>query len=291
MVSRLRSPNADLSIELDEGQHQLGKPITGRVTLLPGEGFEMRGAKAEFICTETYWLRVRRTSRFGSAETNEPAATLIREYSHPLFVGSEIANLMPQVGDINFTIPLNAPPTVQGGVANLAWRLIVTVDVARGRDISREIDLIVMPAPGERADNTQPTENAAPALTQFAECDMNLSLTAHRVCMGETVDGVLRVYPKTGRTPQAARVELMRTEAAGTSNADLSIGVVEFQIPGSTGADEAMEFPFSLPVPECLLTTISVHETSVSWRARGTVTVGRGKELDISQRVTVRGSS
>ena len=54
---------------------------------------------------------------------------------------------------------------------------------------------------------------------------------------------------------------------------------------------ESFESPFSLPVPEYLLATISVHETSVSWRVRATVTLSEGKELDISQRVTVCGTA
>ena len=54
---------------------------------------------------------------------------------------------------------------------------------------------------------------------------------------------------------------------------------------------EFFESPFSLPVPECLLATISVHETSVSWRVRATVTLSEGKELDIGQRITVRGAA
>ena len=54
---------------------------------------------------------------------------------------------------------------------------------------------------------------------------------------------------------------------------------------------EAMDWPFSLPLPECLLATISVHETSVSWRVRATVTLSEGKELEIRQRVTVRGAA
>ena len=54
MVSRLRRPKGDLSIELEDGPHRLGKAINGRVTLLPGETFQMRGGKVEFVCTETY---------------------------------------------------------------------------------------------------------------------------------------------------------------------------------------------------------------------------------------------
>ena len=115
MVSRLRSPNADLSVELFEDHHQLGMPITGRVTLMPGESFQMRRGKVEFLCTETYYVRVCGTTRMGSAETNEPAATVVRQYSQTIFEGSNIANLMPQVGNINLTIPTNAPATVKGG--------------------------------------------------------------------------------------------------------------------------------------------------------------------------------
>jgi len=300
MVSRLRRPNADLSIELDAGPHRLGKAITGRVTLQPGESFQMRGVKVEFVCTETYWESVRRTTRMGSAETNESAVTEIRRYSQPIFGGTEIANLMPQVGDIDFTLPLSAPPTVQGVVAKIVWRLRATVDVARGRDISREIELVVLPAPGERSgSDLAPSGDTAPAVSELSECDMNLSLAALRVSMGESVDGVLRIFPKEGLGPAAARVELirielMRLEKAGTSQADRSVGLLEFQkseaTTGPTTVGEAMEFPFSLPVPECLLATISVHETSVSWRVRATVTLSEGKELEISQRVTVRGS-
>ena len=119
---------------------------------------------------------------------------------------------------------------------------------------------------------------------------MNLSLAALRVSMGESVDGVFRVFPKEGFVSTAARVELMRSEKAGTSQADRSVGLLEFQKSEATTTAEAMEWPFSLPVPECLLATISVHETSVSWRVRATVTLSSGKELEISQRVTVRGS-
>ena len=292
MVSRFRRPNADLSIELEDGPHRLGKAINGRVTLLPGETFQMRGGNVEFVCTETYFERVRRTTRMGSAETNESAATVIRQYSQPIFGDTEIANLMPQVASIDFTLPLDAPPTVQGVVANIAWRLRATVDVARARDISHEIDLVVLPAPGESSGSgSVPSEDAAPAVTELAECDMNLSLAALRVCMGESVDGVFRIFPKEGFDPAAARVELMRLEKAGTSQVDRSVGLLEFQKSEATTTAEAMEWPFSLPVPECLLATISVHETSVSWRVRATVTLSEGKELEISQRVTVRGSS
>ena len=42
MVSRLRSPNTALSVELFEDHHQLGMRITGRVTLMPSESFQMR---------------------------------------------------------------------------------------------------------------------------------------------------------------------------------------------------------------------------------------------------------
>ncbi len=292
MVSRLRSPNADLTIDLDEGPHQLGKAITGRVTLLPGESFHMRGGKVEFICTETYWKMVRRTTRMGSAETNESAATIIREYSQPIFNGAEIANLMPQVSDINFTIPLNAPPTVQGRVCNITWRLKATLDVARARDISREFDLVVLPVPRESSvgGSGPPAENAM-EVAQLAECDLNLSLATLRVSVGENMEGVFRIFPKEGFAPEAVRVELIRLEKAGTSQADLSVGSLEFKTAEATKTADAMEFPFSLPIPECLLATVSVHETSVSWRVRGTLTLGGGEELEISQRVTVRGSA
>ena len=296
MVSRLRRPNADLSIELEDGPHRLGKAINGRVTLLPGESFQMRGGKVEFVCTETYWERVRRTTRMGSAETNESAATIIRQYSQPIFGDTEIANLMPQVGDIDFTLPLDAPPTVKGVVANIVWCLRATVDVARGRDISHELELVVLSATGERSGNDPKLSgDAAPAVSALLECDMNLSLAALRVCMGERVDGVFRIFPKEGLGPAAARmesirIELMRLEKAGTSQADNPVGLLEFQKSEATTTAEAMEFPFSLSVPECLLATISVHETSVSWRVRATVSLSSGKELEISQRVTVRGS-
>ena len=294
MVSRLRSPNSDLSVELFEDRHQLGMPITGRVTLMPGESFQMRDGKVEFFCTETYYVRVRRTTRMGSAETNEPAATVVRQYSQTIFEGSDIANLMPQVGNINLTIPTNAPPTVKGVVANLVWTMKVTLDVARARDITREIDLVVLPVPGESADNAQQNPEANTAVSHLAECDMNLSMGALLVRMGESFEGVFRIFPKSGFTPETARVELMRMQKAGTSQIDESVVLLEFDAPeASTGVDgtDAVEFPFSLPVPECLLATITVHETSVLWRVRGSVRFDSRKELEITQMVTVRGSS
>ena len=291
MVSRFRSPKADLSIDLEGGPHHLGTAITGRVTLLPGESFQMRGIKVEFICTETYWEKVIRSTRMGSAETNESASTVIREYSQTIFEGSEIANLMPQVANIDFTIPSDAPPTVKGQVANIDWRLKAIVDVARARDITQEIELVVLPVPGERSESGQPSREATPVVSALSECDLNLSLAALRVCMGESIEGVFRVFPKAGFVPEATRVELMRLEKAGTNQVDQNVELLDFETSEALTTAEAMEFPFSLPVPDCLLATVSVHETSVSWRVLATVTASGGKELDISQMVTVRGSS
>lgn len=81
---------------------------------------------------------------------------------------------MPQVGNIDFTIPANAPPTTKGVVANVVWTMKVTLDVARARDITREIDLVVHPVPGESADNAQPNPEANTVVCQLAECEMNL---------------------------------------------------------------------------------------------------------------------
>ena len=292
MVSRLRRPNADLSMQLDEGHYRLGTAINGRVTLLPGESFQMRGGKVEFFCTETYFLRVRRSTRLGTAETNEVAITVLRQYSQTIFDGSAIVNLMPQVGNIDFTIPSDAPATVRGIVASIAWTLKATVDVARGRAISQAIDLVVLPVPGYESgrDSSQSAE-AVPAVSELTECDINLSLSSLRVSMGESMDGVFRIFPKEGFDPAAAKIELMRTEKAGTSQTDRSVGIQEFQISEATRTVEALEFPFSLPVPDCLLATISVHETSVAWRVKATVTLIDGKELEISQGITVRGSA
>ena len=83
----------------------------------------------------------------------------------------------------------------------------------------------------------------------------------------------------------------MRMEKAGSSETDRSVDFLEFQMSEATRTVEAFEFPFSLPVPECLLATISVHETSVAWRVQATVTLSGGKELEISQGITVRGSA
>ena len=228
----------------------------------------------------------------GSAETNEIATTVLRQYSQTIFDGSEFVNLMPQVGNIDFIIPSDAPATVKGIVANIAWTLKATVDVARARDVSQEIDLVVLPVPGYKSgsDSSQ-SEVTAPAVSQLSECDINLSLASLRVSMGESVDGIFRIIPKEGFELAAAKIELMRTEKAGNSETDRSVDFLEFQIYEATRTLEAFEFPFSLPVPECLLATISVHQTSVAWRVQATVTLSGGKELEISQGITVRGSA
>ena len=112
--------------------------------------------------------------------------------------------------------------------------------------------------------------------------------------MGESFDGVFRIFPKSGFTPETPRVELMRMQKAGTSQMDESVVLLEFKAPEAISAangTDAIEFSFSLPVPECLLATITVHETSVLWRVRRTVTFGKKKELEITQIVTVSGSS
>ena len=73
MLSRMRRPNAELTVELNAGPHRLGEPISGRMILIPGESFEVREGKLELICIETYYEKTLRTTRMGSAETEESA--------------------------------------------------------------------------------------------------------------------------------------------------------------------------------------------------------------------------
>ena len=190
MVSRLRQPKAELTIELAGELHRLGQPISGRITLLPGESFEVRGATLTLICTETYLHKVRRTTRMGSAETEESAYTVLREISQPIFVGSEIANLVPYVSDLNVTLPLNAPPTVKGVLVDVAWKMRVILDVARARDISEEIEVVILPPPGDgAAGGSAASAQATSAETGFEGCLLSISLDSSRVCVAETVQG------------------------------------------------------------------------------------------------------
>ena len=96
------------------------------------------------------------------------------------------------------------------------------------------------------------------------------------------------------------RPEILWPHVLGDVFTAISYFVIPFLLYRFVKARPDVKYPgvfiaFSLFILCCgithLLATVSVHETSVSWRVRGTLTLGGGEELEISQRVTVRGSA
>jgi len=290
MVSRLRRPNAEMTIELTEGPHRLGQPISGRITLLPSESLQVREGNLLLICTETYLQKVRRTTRMGSAETEESSTTVLREISHPIFFGTEIANLVPYVSDLNVTLPLSAPPTVKGVVVDVGWKMRATLDVARARDITEEIEVVILPPPGDSAAGGSALSTQATSTeTGFEACVLSISLDSSRVCVSETVRGVLKIHAIQDLNVASCKLELTHTERAGSRSLNRANAAADLGERHHLQAGAMEEWPFDLQVPECLLATISVHETQVAWRVRGTVGLVDGQEMEISQGIGVRG--
>ncbi|PKB72679.1 MAG: hypothetical protein BZY75_05920 [SAR202 cluster bacterium Io17-Chloro-G7] len=159
--------------------------------------------------------------------------------------------------------------------------------------------MVVLTAPDAGPSSPMPSGHASSSGSQLSERNLLLSVDSLRVSMGGTVEGVIKITPKEGLNSAAApvdsiRIELMRSEKSGTRVFDLGVGLLEFREPeaiaGPITAGSPLEIQYSLTIPECLLATIAVHETAVTWRVRATVCLGNGEELEISQGVTVRGS-
>jgi len=145
MVSRLFGSPGKLTLELDKKAYKPGERVEAKVAVSCNRDTEIEEGYVELTCTGTYDRGTRRATARDTYSQQGLAVDLFRAKS--VFAPkSTIPRGMPQAYTVTFDIPADAPTTY--GKTRAKWRVKAVCDVRRGRDITREMQIVVRAQPG-----------------------------------------------------------------------------------------------------------------------------------------------
>ena len=195
-----------------------------------------------------------------------------------------------------FLIPDEAPPSLLSNVygepcADISWRVEAALDIVGARDIHQARTVTVLPLMPDLA---------FPAIEDkvvFDQCVASLSLSSTRVSAGKTVDGKFSIQMRQDLKIQGIRVELECWEKAGDKEKRTVKDGVSLNVVSTKGknwlaedlltANQTLEWPIRLQVPENALPSTVVYHTQVAWRDKAIVHRLIRSNLEVQQPIQV----
>ena len=273
MLSGFRRPAADFRVELSEATLQPGDRLKVRVSLVPKEDFQARRGRVEIVCEETYVddLRTRQTvtTSGGSRTRHYEGTSILSRYDKVFTVASSTMRRgLSYSFDVDWPVPLNAPPTARGvsvhsiGVG-IAWTVTTSVDVADAGDFHDTQEIAVV-AP--RAIGRAPS---SPLVAQNTDdrCALTLTLPRRNARSQDTVDGSLRAEISQDMRVSEVRAELIRVEAFGPYGRAKDYREDLVKVDGSLALrrGESREWRFQLKTGEVEAPSLRTDNSVVTW--------------------------
>ncbi len=262
-----------------------------------GIGWEGDGPKEVFldlVCRETFWYTVKSTGAAfignypGHGEENHTGLPYtaagrpgryktsrdlecLSNYVTPINQSLDGAN--PQ-GIARFQLPASAPPSINGDTARVEWELRVRPASTLSRESTTVGKITVLSSLVDSiADQTSPHDSgdrsAAPREFNVAQCNVSLSLPEGPVRAGQTLNGVLKAKAQSDIHITKVQAELECLEQAGAKQSAAVYSKAELQGRSLLHAGKKYQWPFQLQIPDRLLPSAVLDETSVVWRVKG----------------------
>ena len=270
MLSGFRRPDADFRVELSEATLQPGDKLKVRVSLVPKEDFQARRGRVEIVCEETYVddLRTRHTVTTSGSRTRHYKETRILSRYDKVFTGhSTMRRGLSYSFDVDWPVPLNAPPTARGVRVDsidvgIVWTVTTSVDVADAGDFHDTQEIAVV---GPRAIGRAPS---SPLVAQNTDdrCALTLTLLTRNARSWDTVDGSLRAEISQDMRVSEVRAELIRVEAFGLYRGkDYREDLVKVDGSVALRSGETREWRFRLKTGEVEAPSLRTDNSVVTW--------------------------
>jgi hypothetical protein len=286
-------PQADLQVAMMEGPVYPGSVLKAQVSLSPRDSFHVSRGQVELVRREILSYEELRLSgpvagprlgRRGSWTLRRLGPQVVQRQA--FLSDTEISGGVPYQDEVALIIPDDASPTAKGKITEITWELRASVAVARPGVLasgpsallglndsmieSRSLEVVVFAPPGQ-----EPSAAPAPwstlntAQASFNQCALSLFLPTLQVKNGADLSGILRAQVRRPLHPREVRVELVRWERSGTKQKETTDIRVVLAADSVLAIDDAPEWPFTLPVPERLLPSLSTGNSFVGWHVRG----------------------
>ena len=245
---------------------QPGGTIDVQITIRPQIGAKVRTGQIELACTEQWWDKVSQgASGDGRLQID---SVLPRPLVQSFISGTEFTTAEQVIRYARIQIPRDAPPTVHGSVAQVAWEISARLEIEHASPVitSKEVTVLTPPVVKIGRSVAALTEEAT-----FTDCTLALVLVNDVVGAGGFLEGELRARMHNTKQARDIRVELHSAETAGNRQAESLRQQVSLASDVELTSVEPYVWAFSLPVPEMNLPTVKSGHTTVSWRLKAVV--------------------
>ena len=270
MLSGFRRPDADFRVELSETTLRPGDKLKVRVSVIPREDFQARRGRVEIEGIETYVddLRTTHSVTPSGSSTRRYEETRVLSRYEKVFVGvSAMRRGLSYSFDVDWAVPLNAPPTASGVRVDsidvgIVWTVKTSVDVADAGDFhdTQEITVVAPRAIGRVA--------SSPLVAQNTDdrCALTLTLPTRNARSWDTVDGSLRAEISQDMRVSEVRAELIRVEAFGLQvGKDYREDLVKVDGSLALRRGESREWRFQLKTGEVHAPSLRTDNSVVTW--------------------------
>lgn len=308
LVARTRQFRTNFAIAASEGPFRPGDQVAVQVSLLPEEDLDLREGSVTLVCRETFWYTVKSTgARWigaypGHAEENykgppytaagKPgkykASKELARLSQRFLVDGRLPKGIPYASRVNFRLPETAPPSLTGDIVRIEWHLEASLLTSITNEV-RAVEPLLVLSPEATVLNSQEMQTPATETVeiQFKQCILSMLLPGASTIAGRSLEGVFVASLHHDQHVSGVRVELERFERAGAKESTVTSDFVSLQGNASLRAGMTYQWPFRLRVPAQPLPSVSVDETTVSWRVKGILCRSIFSDISITGAVSV----
>jgi hypothetical protein len=270
MFNFLKGKQVEMQVELVEPSRTYypGDRFGVRVTLKADAGLEAQEAVVTFGYVEHYQAkrreRVRRDNRTREVESEvwlKDEQELARQV---LLAPGKQGAAIDRTWEYEFTIPPEAPPTLEGKIVRVQWLVRGKIDIKLATDINAEAEVRVgQRAPGQR---TAPSDYSESEGLEDASAAIQLPRQEWRA--GETIDATLVLKPASTLDVSGVRAVVVRWETVTPylgNNA--AVEGVPVAVRGGTKfeAGQSYELPFQIKLPDAPGGVIETSHSQVVW--------------------------
>jgi hypothetical protein len=303
-----RRPMPEVTVVPSQGAYRPGDLVDVEVSILPQESFTVGEALLSLVCRETFWYTVESTGatwvgrypghgeeyhqgtpytaagRPGRYKTSKELVRL----SSPFLVNVRLSKAIPYRSRVRFRLPEGAPPSIIGDTTRIDWQFYASWDAPEGLDtLGAGCLAVVLPPAQCKASQDQLLSPDHMADTAYQQCVLSLSLPAVRIRTGQDFEGVLTARTQRNLRVSSARVKLECREQAGAKESTTTHSMVVLRRQALLRAGSVYQWPFRLRAPDRILPSITLDETSVTWRVKGVLHRSLRADLEVQHRIEV----
>ena len=274
---------ADVQVELDRASALPGETVEAAIRIVGGrKDLQIQEGRLERVCENEYTYR--HTTGAGRTRSTTSTTTTDRTVadSRRFLEAGDVAADTPYDATASLTIPATAPPSAEGAITKVRWKVVATLARPRGRDVHGEARLTVL-SPAETVPDT-------PEVETRDDVELSFRLDREDFGPGDTVQGTLVATPLQACQAGEVRVELVRHEDVprddgNTKDVKEGEAILESAVRLSLGAPH--EWPFQLQLPAVVVPCLRTEHSRVTWLLKGIGSRRLRRDYRITQPIDV----